>query len=157
MIDYRIHVCFGEGMAYYYKTMEAIQVIRDGDYRLVDGYESGVNYATSKGYLVPPADIGGCKHVQIPGEWLRNLNCQENDSPEDKGSKAVRVAHGLIREGKLFLTPVRCQVTSKQEDLDGTDLRVYSRVQVKCDWPGGVGGTGYLFIQVAECNPLKRH
>jgi hypothetical protein len=48
--------------------------------------------------------------------------------------------------------------------IDGDDIVVLTganrvHIQVKCDYPGGdkaLGGTGNLYLQVAERNPLKK-
>jgi hypothetical protein len=45
----------------------------------------------------------------------------------------------------------------KALNILGNDMNAPGGIQVKWDGPGHPGGTGNLFIQISECNPLGKH
>ena len=94
-------------------------------------------------------------HCEIPAERL----AQAQATAGILGEAAI-VEEGLRAQG--FGVPA---VLLKGGHLEGdvvTDLLVTAslRIQVKCDYRGGpreLGGSGNLFLQTHECNPLRRH
>jgi hypothetical protein len=85
----------------------------------------------------------------------------------DKGRKAVELVAAMIRNGLFPLPYAVGQLDSdpaKDMQINGDDIIVdlganRVHIQVKCDFRGGdkaLGGTGNLYLQVAERNPLKR-
>jgi hypothetical protein len=160
--DIRAHVCFGEGAVYVYKTTDGLAAINTGKYQMRPATQSGVNYATAQGYLVPPMDIPNCQAIPLPDAWKTSLarKVTKNDSPRVKGQWAVRVVQELLKSGKIALSATGVDITDKTEQISGGDLFVSAnlRMQVKCDWDGGVNGrTGNLYLQVAERNPFGQH
>lgn len=155
----RAHVCFNIGIVYVYKTCVCIELVQRGSYRHVQGFQPGVDYATSKGFLVPPDDIQGIRRVKIPDKLAEKYPIFESQSTTEKGENAVEICMTLMRNGlfPFFVSPF--EVTDHQMQVNGTDILVKGNhlVQVKCDMRGGEGGTGNLFIQTHEVNPLKRH
>jgi hypothetical protein len=89
-----------------------------------------------------------------------NFNNQQGTS--DKGASAEYVVKEMVKRG---IIPLVLDTTS-DEDYDsqllGSDILVKfaDGIQAKCDWRGGHrehGGTGNLFLQTDECNPLGQH
>lgn len=155
---YRFHVCFKTGMAYIYKTQNGAQCC-DNRFRKVSARQPGVSYATAEGYLVPPARIPGCREMKIPKAFLDRVQCVPTDTTSEKGRKAVWVARMMFLRGMVPLSVSSEEVVAADMQLSGTDIIIKqnARVQVKCDFDGGSAGTGYLFLQVAELNPLRAH
>ena len=65
----------------------------------------------------------------------------------------------MISLGLISLALSVAQVPEVDMQLNGSDLEIMhaKSIQVKCDWNAGhkeLGGTGNLFLQVEECNPL---
>lgn len=160
--DYRAHVCFQEGCVYVYPTQEGREVCKSGSYPVVAAKQSGVSYATACGFLVPPEDIKNCQRIQLSPSWVRNLTrCVNRDSDTTtKGYWACRVFQKLLEEGRVAFVQKSVEITDHKGQIAGGDVRVKAAeyvVQVKCDWDGGVNGTGNLFLQTHESNPKKRH
>lgn len=155
----RAHVCFNVGTLYVYKTSACLESIDPNRHRVVNGYQPGVNYPTSKGYLVPPSDIKGIRRVSIPKKLLHRYMITDDQTTTQKGENAVNICTTLMRNGlfPFFVSPY--EVTDHQMQINGTDILVKGDhlVQVKCDMRGGEGGTGNLFIQTHEINPLGMH
>ena len=131
------------------------------------GFQPGVAGATSEGYIVPPLAIGKCVIIQVRDCAWDKCDFREDDDTSTKGGKAVVLVAGMIRNG---LFPLPYNIDSLDDDpayalqIDGDDIVVALgascvKIQVKCDFRGGekdLGGTGNLFLQVAERNPLKK-
>ena len=162
--DLRAHVCVVNKSVYVYSRRAGIAAIEKGESERVSGYQPGVGHATSEGYLVRPWDIQGCQRVDIPVKLLAAADFREDDSTTNKGVKAAFVVGQMLKMG-LFPLPVEGEdVSDAVLQIQGTDIVVQlsARIQVKCDWYGGfknpqVKTTGFLFLQVAERNPLRRH
>lgn len=158
--DYRCHVCFGEGNVYLFKTVDCVSIIESRAYKQVPAYQPGIKEPTAMGYLVPPADIPGAKPVKIPPDILTSVlsNINKSSPTTAKGSYASKVVRAMLYRGLLPVSILSYEITERRDQLDGIDLLTKQiRIQVKCDWDGGVNGTGNLYIQTHEANPLKRH
>lgn len=157
--DQRAHVCFKAGKVYTYKTWCGIEAINKGVYKAVSASQPGVDFVTAKGILVPPSHILGCKSVIIPSVIIKRFPVLESMSTSEKGKLSVEIVQALMRNGlfPFFVAPM--EVHDHQMQIDGTDIFVKGsfKVQVKCDFRGGVGNgcTGFLFLQTHECNPLR--
>ena len=99
--------------------------------------------------------------MQLPEYLLKANPIRDSDKPDIKGRNARLIAVKLLEEGRLPI-PLKVSVVAEntKQQIDGTDLVVDSklRIQVKCDFRGGnkdLGGTGNLYLQVAEANPNK--
>ena len=93
---------------------------------------------------------------------MRKINFSPEDSTGAKGDKAVKIVSGLIRRGMFPFYLEGIEVGDYDLQIEGLDIIVSmnARIQVKCDYRGGPrwhGGTGNLFLQVAECNPLNEY
>ena len=158
--DYRCHVCLGEGYLYIYRTDAGIAACESGRYPELPARQPGVDGFTAKGYCVPPLDIEGCDRVRIPDNWLdiARAKAPQSASTTQKGAIATKLVRAMLRRGRIPVSLGSREVGNQQLQIEGCDIIVSAnfRIQVKCDYPGGVGGTGRLYLQTAERNPLKR-
>lgn len=168
--DIRAHVCPVVRLVYVYPTECGITAINSGKFRKYPGFQEGVEEPTSEGYLVPPFAIERQAAVSVNDNVWEALAFSKSDSPTEKKEKSERLVRGMLKQG-IFPLPAKAKtVHDKNEQIAGTDFIVEDislpegktalRIQVKCDFDGGDkdrGGTGNLFIQVAECNPLGYH
>lgn len=160
--DIRAHVCVLAGKTYVYQTRHGVAVCRSGKFPKKPGYQPGVEYATAVGYLVPWEQIPGI--VPISSQWLIDkVSFSDKDSTTVKGNKASWVVEQLVRIGWFPLPVVAEVATDVSIQHKGIDLIVSGkwRIQVKCDYRGGGvklpnATTGNLYLQTAECNPLRR-
>jgi hypothetical protein len=157
--DIRCHVSPGTQLIFIFRTQAALALDLN-QYPLREATQPGVNYATSVGRLVPLDDIPDlrtCKWTSHP--WWMAFS--PDDPPNVKGEKAVRVAEHLLRMGRFPLwIPDATESTDPNIQRSGTDILLCGgwKIQVKCDYFAGPkkrGGTGNLFLQIAEINPLR--
>lgn len=161
--DLRAHVCIAVERIYVYPTAAGLAACETGRYIKRPAYSwiNGTKIKTAEGYLVPPDDIDGCVFMQIP-KWLidKTVLSQANTTTE-KGNKAVSIVMAFIKAGG-FPFPINGRAIEDYNlQVLGLDILVgiNARIQVKCDYEGGprgLGGTGNLYLQVAECNPLRQ-
>lgn len=160
----RAHVCPRARRVYVYPTAQGIEALSKGIDAL--GYQPGVTGATAKGKLVKPFDIPKCVSLQINDRVWDAFNFDIKAETTKKGEKAVKLVVRMIKEG-LFPLPAGIIIdpnVSKAIQIKGDDIYVWTqkscvKIQVKCDFPGGeknLGGTGHLYLQTAERNPLGR-
>jgi hypothetical protein len=161
--DLRAHVCVLAKKVYVYRTEAGAAIAKERKLRGMPPKNVVThNIITAQGYPVGIPFIPGVLSVDIPPEWLRDVNFQPTDSTSAKGMKAVSIVSRLIHAGQLpHLSFQVREATGKALQVSGTDIEVpalNTKVQVKCDWRGGVGDdcTGNLFLQIAECNPWSQ-
>ena len=177
MIDYgiqnehshiRAHVCPKAKRVYVYPTSCGLEAIATKAFRKVPGYQPGVTVATSEGYLVPPFSIRKCSAVKINNGAWDHLSFSDSDDLGTKGKKAERLVKQMVLNGLLPIPALGESVNDTDIQISGGDILVRANairkddivIQVKCDYRGGekeLGGTGNLFLQVAEINPLGIH
>jgi len=164
--DIRVHVCPVVQRVYVYPTEEGRRAIKSGNYPKLDGYQPGVNGRTAAGYVVPPFAIRRCVCIELNPKVWQAVDFQDGDSTSIKGAKAIQLVAQMIRNGVF---PLPWSVEKMEDDPDfkmqvcGDDIIVaigssVVYIQVKCDFRGGaaeLGGTGNLYLQTAERNPLK--
>ena len=165
--DLRAHVCPLVRRVYVYPTAEGRRAIAAGGWTPRPAYQAGVTGPTAMGYCVPPFAIRRCVALEVRAEaWEKVAFCDTDDTSE-KGKKAVRFVRDMIRFGVFPLPYVigECDTDlSRTMQINGDDIVVsvgtnQVHIQVKCDYRGGddaLGGTGNLYLQVAERNPLGR-
>lgn len=165
--DLRAHVCPLVRRVYVYPTAEGRRVAMSGQWPRRSAYQPGVEGATAEGYLVPPLVIPRSAGVEVRAEAWDAAGFSQSDDTSTKGQKAVRFVTGMIRAG-VFPLPysvgaldadpaLAMQIRGDDIIVDLGTCRVH--IQVKCDFKGGdkaLGGTGNLFLQVSERNPLKK-
>ena len=163
----RGHVCPGVKRVYVFPSDAGNEAIASNRYRKTTAGQPGVDGPTAEGFLVPPMDIRCCASIELrPLAWER-IYFDDREDTSTKGAKAVWLVERMVYAG-LFPLPlplggVDCD-PSKEVQIEGDDIIVRItnsevRIQVKCDFWGGeaaLGGTGNLFLQVAERNPLHR-
>ena len=95
--------------------------------------------------------------IEIPVEFW--IDIRENMTTGEKGRRAVELVANMLEAGKVPLEVKPQEVKDKALQIKGTDITVTSdtKIQVKCDYNSGHKGTGNLFLQVEECNPLGEH
>ncbi len=160
--DLRAHVSFATGQVYVFPTANGRAAIRTGRYGTKGAYQPGYDFPTGLGYLVPPFEVEGCREVAIPADLVARANCQRDESTTSKGRKAVIVVHNMLLRGLIPITLCPALVTRKDLQIRGEDITVRGQatIQVKCDYSAGrreLGGTGYLYLQIAERNPARAH
>lgn len=153
--DIRLHVCVAVRRVYVYQTRAAIHIIESGDYETRPAYTG--NVITANGYLIPPENIPTCHEYTLKKDIWEQANFRHDMSTSEKGAAAVMVAREGYECGLIGLPATVKEVTNKKIQLEGGDILVTAnaRVQVKCDWRGGrseLGGTGNLYLQIAERN-----
>jgi hypothetical protein len=159
--DLRAHVCVVAGRVYTYATEDGQAAIATGAFRTRDVKTH--NIVTARGYLVPPGRIKGCRWVDIPQVWRTHpaLKIEHSDSTGVKGERAAQIVRGLLIQNKFPLFAGTADMVSDEVlQVQGIDISVTVRIQVKCDFRGGhrdAGGTGNLFLQTHECNPFKQY
>lgn len=160
--DLRAHVCVQARCVYVYPTQSGLKALQSDVYPLRDVHTwvAGKRVLTARGYLVPPSAIRGCTPIPVP-RW-RVAAIFEDEPTTRKGQKCLHVVRRLLEMGLVPL-PASTRVIERVDlQVQGMDILVAlnARIQVKCDYRGGakeLGGTGNLFLQVAECNPLGSH
>lgn len=153
--DIRAHVSVVARQVYVFPTKAAVALCMSGKYKAKPAWQPGISYPTAKGYVVPWRDIPNI--VPLRAEWfIAEQNFCERDSTSVKGQKAANVVEKMIRLGwfPLAVMPIVSDETDIQRK--GIDIIVSGtwRIQVKCDYRAGEGGTGNLYLQIAERNPL---
>lgn len=148
-VDVRVHVCFGSKKMYAYKPNRAMAVMNG--FKEKEAMQGEL--VTAIGRLVPPHRIPGIKDLS---NACADLLFRYDPGQEATLEEKKRAAEDVARE--YFSRSFRVEmVTDKKRQLAGIDIELSLHVQVKCDYNGGVGGTGNLFIQTAECNPYGIH
>lgn len=160
--DIRLHVCPKIQRVYLYETKHGVAAIATGRYQKKPAgqYVNGQYHVTASGYLVPVFDIVGCQEFMLPDDIWRQYPMSENDSTSKKGMAAVRLVRAALIARAITLPGQVAVIEEKSLQIDGVDLivQVSLRLQVKCDFRGGnraLGGTGNLYLQTSELNPLK--
>ena len=159
--DIRAHVSPVTQRIYVFKTMNVIRLLENSEYQEVPGYQPGIHFPTAKGNLIPPFDIPDLRVIEWNDiSWWKYFN--ENDDTDKKGRFAVYFVKKIMQAGRFPLWFDAKEITDIDIDIKGTDILVKGKwkIQVKCDFKAGPkewGGTGNLFIQLKECNPLGKH
>ena len=161
--DIRCHVAPGTRNIFVFQTAAAQALIAKCEddrsalsFLRSSASQPGVTGVTAQGYAVPWDLIPGIRRL----EW-RTIDWWTWFSPDqstsEKGHHAVSVVQHLLQDGRF---PLWCHPPSESThaatQIAGTDLDLRGRwrIQVKCDYNAGPGGTGNVFLQGAECNPL---
>jgi hypothetical protein len=162
--DLRIHVAPRSRLVFVFPTAAARELDLQ-KYRKTWARQDGVGYKTAEGYLVPPHDIRDLHTVKLfEKHWWDGFDEPWHLlSTTEKGNLAVELTIRLLKEARIPLSAhnsVKCARLDVQRE--GIDILLTGewKIQVKHDKKAGksqFGGTGFLFLQVAELNPLKRY
>jgi len=158
--DIRAHVSVVNRTIYVFPTKNGINAIKDNDPIVVNAGQEGVIGATATGWLVKPEWIEDIRRIKFYS-WVGWELCNREMSTNKKGEFAVACVLELMRIGRFPMWMEEEEDKRKDVQIKGTDITVFikKRIQVKCDYDAGEKplGTGYLFLQKSERNPLKRH
>lgn len=159
-VDLRFHVGVVVKKVFVFEPKQALEAMNTGKYKNVPVYTGEIKTAT--GYLIPYTDIQGCKMFDIPPLLLNDAGFSDWDNTTIKGKKAEQLIRKMISRGLIPTILFTVPADDEELQLNGTDIipKYAESIQVKCDWKAGpreLGGSGNLFIQDRECNPLKKH
>lgn len=163
--DARAHVCPVVQRIYVFDTEAARKAIREGNHPIRDASQDGIDGRTATGWLVPVSNIPGIVSLRVRECTWQALDFSPQHSPSHKGREAVRLVTAMIKRGCFPFPAYADSTVDLSTEIDGTDIIASTpsqdrHIQVKCDRRGGrkeLGGTGNLFLQKAERNPLDRH
>lgn len=158
--DYRLHVCPQAKRIYIFPTAAAREALAHKNYPKRPAYTGTT--LTAYGYLVPPADIPHCYVIQPLPDFWKIATIREDMTTSEKGNAAVMLVKAAFEGGLIPIHLAVEIVTDYNDQQGGLDVKVqgHARLQVKCDLRGGekeAGGTGNLFLQVAEINLHKQY
>ena len=158
--DVRAHVSVVNRTIYVFRTDFALVAIDSGQYREQDGFQPGFEQRTARGVLVPPDAIKDMRRVQFTA-WPYWDHVRKDMSTSRKGKAAMLCVTDAM-QGAIFPFWVKATGSASRDiEIRGIDIIVSmnTRVQVKCDYPGGdkPNGTGFLFLQTQEINPFGLH
>jgi len=157
--DIRAHVAVIAKTVYMFKTENGVKAINKGQYKRVPVKTGEI--VTAEGYLVPPGDIEGIELHRIPDDILKEIDFRPWDNPSTLGRKAERTIKIMINRKLILIPSEYIEIDEEDMQMGGSDgILQPQEIEVKCDYRGGhreYGGTGNLFLQVSECNPLKQH
>jgi len=159
--DIRAHVSFVGRCVTVFRTADMLALVSAHNYRETTATQEGVEGPTAKGVLVPIDDIEP-KYILTSDKFPWDKYTTDTTDTGIKGHNAITVVTAAIKANKFPMWVCGIVETDKEIDIQGTDIVVNARrrIQVKCDWrgcPREQGGTGNLFIQTHERNPLKIH
>jgi len=160
--DYRAHVCFKVKEAYVFPTKSGLLAVQSGRHGTRTAGQPGIPYKTAAGCPVPWNEIEGCVAIEIASDIIQSIKPERQDSTSIKGRKAIQTIQEMVKRGLIPMPTWADEEDTHEAQLKGTDLIVTANatIQVKCDFLGGSksrGGTGNLFLQTQECNPLGLH
>lgn len=161
--DFRVHICFETKQAYIFPTTSAVGAMKG--YRIVEAFQwvNGRKAVTSRGHIVPPGAIPGCKWVAIPADIILGAAMPSRSSSDtsQKGRAAESITQAMLSRGLLPLPQLTEIVSSEDLQISGLDIMLKPvKIQVKCDYRGGhkeFGGTGNLYLETHERNPHKKY
>lgn len=160
--DIRAHVSVVHRSIFVFPTMAGVQAIEKHKSKLRTAYASqnGVSGITAEGWLVPPELIGGIRKLPYHN-WPGWDFFDKKMSTSEKGKKAVSCVLSAMQIGRFPFWIHATEDDRASVQIKGTDILVFckKRVQVKCDYDAGPKpeGSGYLFLQKSERNPLRCH
>ena len=156
--DIRAHVGVANRAIYVFPTANALRRVSSHHYQEVTAGQPGVEGITARGWRVPWEDIPDIRKVSLFSwdDWDR---FSPELSTSKKGELAVGVVLKCLEQGRLPLWISASETSNFSLQISGTDIVLGDiKIQVKCDWRAGERprGTGNLFIQHSERNPLKQ-
>ena len=158
--DIRAHVSVVNRTIYVFKTRAGNDAVATRNPPTATAGQPGVDGVTADGWLTPIEWIDDLRRVRY-FSWPRWNEFLPELATTDKGALAVACVIDAMRLGRFPIWLEAVEDERENIQIKGTDIVVFcrKRVQVKCDWRCGdkPAGTGNLFLQRAERNPLKRH
>lgn len=157
--DIRAHVSVVNQTIYVFPTRNGIDAVVRAPREERYAGQRGVEGPTAVGWLVPVEEIVDLRRVKF-SSWEGWTQLRGNLSTSRKGQLAVTCVIGAMKRGRFPFWLDATEDERQHVQLLGTDLLVFckKKVQVKCDFYSGdkPHGTGNLYFQRAERNPLKQ-
>ena len=158
--DIRAHVSVVNRMIYVFPTRHGVDAVFRVPREERDATQPGVNGPTARGWLVPVDDVKDIRRLKY-ASWEGWIEFRDDLSTSRKGQLAVQCVIAAMKRGRFPFWLDATEDERHNVQILGTDILVFCRkkVQVKCDYYAGDKpfGTGHLFFQRAECNPLRRY
>ena len=157
--DIRAHVSVVNQTIYVFQTRSGRAAVAQQSWPIAAACQAGVDGKTADGWLVPVEAIEDLRRVKFHS-WEGWRQFRRELSTSRKGQLAVLCAISAMQRGRfpMWLDAAEDKRTYVQQQ--GTDVLVFcrKRIQVKCDYCAGdpPAGSGNLFLQRSERNPLKR-
>lgn len=158
--DIRAHVSVVNRIIYVFPTENGRAAIALKKPPLRTATQPGVNGITADGWLVDISWIPDLRRIKAwswPG-WHR---FSPDLTTTEKGRLAIESVMYAMQNGKFPLWLKATEDRDRNIQIAGTDILLCCKkhIQVKCDYRGGDKplGTGNLFLQRAERNPLRCH
>lgn len=167
-VDIRIHVSFVTNKVYLYKREDMLRIIDRYPIRSAFQKINRLKRETARGHIVPVC-VDEIIEIEMPLQIAQKHKCNWIDDETRKGKCALNIVMEMIEMGVIqrqcneFFQLEANDERDYEMQLKGNDIILTSRlpsIQVKCDYnagPKAEGGTGNLFIQTHECNPLQKH
>jgi len=156
--DIRAHVSVVNRSIYVFRTSEGVRAIEKHKPELRPAYQEGVAGKTADGWLVRPEWIEDLRLLRFES-WPLWEEFNPGLPTTEKGRLAVECVLAAMKLGRFPFWIDATESDRENVQRKGTDVLVFcrKRVQVKCDFNGGArpAGTGNLFFQKAERNPLR--
>lgn len=157
--DVRAHVSVVNKTIYVFQTRHGVEAVRTGKWPVRPAYQDGVTGATAEGWLVPVEAIDDLRRVKFYS-WEGWTQFRPTLPTSRKGTLAVLCCIAAMKRGRFPFWLDAAEDQRENIQQLGTDILVFcrKRIQVKCDFTGGdrPNGSGNLYLQRAERNPLKR-
>ena len=158
--DIRAHVSLVNKTVYVYQTCQGLKAIEEYNPPLRPAGQDGVEGVTAMGWLVKVEWIEGLRKLRA-SLWPGWAELAREKTTSRKGALAVECVTYTMRKGRFPFWVDAYEDDRLSIQVKGTDIVVFNRhwVQVKCDRRCGEkpNGTGNLYLQQAERNPLKRY
>ena len=158
--DIRAHVSVVNKTIYVFPTRNGIMAAQANNCLVVPAYQPGVDVETARGWKVEVGLINDLRRIKFTS-WEGWGMFSATLSTSQKGKLAVDCVLEAMKRGRFPFWVDAQESKRDNAQLKGIDILVYcrKRVQVKCDYRGGDSplGTGNLFLQSAERNPLRAH
>ena len=157
--DIRAHVSPVNRTIYVFPTQNGVEAVfrRPREERYAG--QAGVVGCTAVGWLVPVEEIADLRRLKFT-TWEGWTQFRRELTTSRKGQLAVSCVCAAMQRGRFPFWVDATEDDRRNVQIVGTDILVFCRkkVQVKCDYEAGDKplGTGNLFFQRAERNPLKR-
>ncbi len=156
--DIRAHVSAVNRTIYVFPTRNAVAAIARVSPPLRFAGQPGVDGPTGQGWPMPVEEIADLRRVRFQS-WEGWTQLRPDLSTSRKGRLAVVCVIAAMKRGRFPFWLDAAEDERQNVQILGTDILVFCRkkVQVKCDYTAGDRplGTGNLFLQRAERNPLK--
>jgi len=158
--DIRCHVAPITRLVYTFQTHEMKRILSEPHgFKKRQADQPGVVGRTSEGWLVPIDQIPGVRRTIWKSEpWWDRFDALASTSA--KGRAAESVVRDLLALGRIPLWLIANSSKDAGFQMQGRDYLCWGRwvISVKCDLRAGPvsdGGTGNLYIETAERNPLR--